>query len=97
MRSNGRKEIKFTAHERRVLQIPQGEKQYGPEAIALRKIIDTLPWILTVADCRFDEGVRDASVVGSALHIQADDLVKKAVKEWAKKGKSEPVGTVKED
>lgn len=47
-------EVKFTAHERMALRLPQSEPMRGREAELLRKIIDTAPIILNVAQCNFD-------------------------------------------
>ena len=78
-------EVPFSAYERRVLEIPQRDPQHGPEAEALRKMIDTMPWLLIIADCRFDRAVADAVVYSRFLKIQSDNVLDHAIEKY--KGK----------
>lgn len=80
-----KEEIKFTSLERRVLQIPQGEKQYGKQAVALRKIIDLFPWLLVAADNKYDQGVCDTLVWREGSKVYADSLVEQAIKKSREK------------
>ncbi len=69
------KEIQFTAHERRVLRLSQTEPQVGPEAEALRKIIDLFPWMLVVAECNFDPKVLCLVVKVAAAEVELGQAV----------------------
>jgi hypothetical protein len=82
-----KQEIHFTAHERRVLEIPQREPQYGPEAIAVRKIIDSMPWILEVAEHRFDKVVADGYVLAEGMKIHAEVIKRGLVENYNKRMK----------
>lgn len=74
-----KKKIEFTAYERRVFGLPQGEEIRGKDAEALRKVIDAFPWICTAADFRFDDGVSKACLVAAAMSIQAANHIQAAI------------------
>lgn len=70
MKKQNKKEIKFTIHERRILGLPiVGIIPDGPENKALRKILDTFPWMLGVYECHFDEQVLLAALVSGVSEI----------------------------
>lgn len=58
----------FTAHERRIFELSKDEK--GPEAEALRKMIDNFPWLTLVAEYKFDTEVSKAAVQWHAAQVQ---------------------------
>lgn len=65
------KPVEFSPLERRILEIGQKEEVKGADAEVLRKLIDCMPWLLTVADYRFDPGVARATLVHA---LTADEL-----------------------
>jgi hypothetical protein len=62
--------VEFTVHERRVFELPTTGEMTGPEALALRRMLNEMPWLTTVADCRFDDNVRNAAIVFEGAMIQ---------------------------
>jgi hypothetical protein len=58
--------IEFNIQERRVLELPLKGELKGPEVVALRKILDTFPLILDVAECRYDSAVVQHALVTMA-------------------------------
>ena len=67
----------FTTFEKRVLDLPYGDKTEGPEAEALRKIVDAFPWIAYVAECNFDRSVADAGIFYAGAHANFEVAVGK--------------------
>lgn len=62
--------INFSLDERRILGLEYMRTDFeDPESKALRKIIDTIPWILKIAECEFDERVTYA-----LLQMEADKI-----------------------
>lgn len=69
--------VEFTAQERQALELPMRGNIVGPEAVALRKIIDCLPFVTTVAAHGFKH-----KVTSSLLNLaSAELLVKLAIEE----------------
>lgn len=55
--------VTFSATEKRILGLPQDfNENHLPEAIALRKVIDTFPFILEVAEHDFDKTISDVII-----------------------------------
>ena len=72
----GYRPIEFSAHERRVFELGFRTELKGPEAEALRKMIDAMPFLTTVAEFRFDKTVADAAIV----HAFGEMNLEKAMK-----------------
>jgi hypothetical protein len=75
-------EIKFTAAERRILELPQDEKQIGPEAKALRQLIDVFPFILTAAEYNYDRDISEELIHQTAIRIQSEHRVGAAIEKY---------------
>jgi len=54
------KGIEFSMYERRVFELPFGPLK-GREHTVLRKMIDAMPWLCVVAECKFDPHVAAAA------------------------------------
>lgn len=48
----------------------------------IRKIIDTFPWMIEIAECKFDPDVVNAGVVAAAQVEQAKAYFQKAIKNY---------------
>jgi hypothetical protein len=76
------KPVEFSAHERRVLELPLRGFITGKDAEALRKTIDAFPWMLTVAECKFDKAVALNFVMAEGQKIAAENIKRLAIKEY---------------
>ena len=70
------KPVEFTAHERRVFELGFRTELKGPEAETLRKMIDAMPFITLVAECRFDPKVADAALAHAATEMNLNAEIK---------------------
>jgi len=81
-------EIKFTPHEKRVLELPQDFDDNGPEVKVLRKIIDTFPWILEVSEFNFDPFIASSAIVSQAQIANAQEYFKAAIEVYKNRDKT---------
>jgi hypothetical protein len=72
--------IEFSTHERAVFELGYRPILATPDAVALRKMIDTFPFLCRVAENRFDPGVAQAILVGAACNLQAEENIRAAEK-----------------
>ena len=75
------KPVKFTVYEQRVFELGIKKEQKGPEAEALRKMIDNFPFLTIVAECKFDQNVANAALV----HHQTGVMLEKTIEQWRQK------------
>lgn len=77
----------FTAHEKRVLELGFEKSILGPEAFAVRKIIDTMPFILEAAEYKFDRVICDILLSREGTIASAKMWAEKAIEDVrAKRG-----------
>jgi hypothetical protein len=69
--------VEFDVQERRILGLPMSEEITGPEAVALRKIIDTFPLIKTVVECKFDPNISKMALSLMAFSAEFNNAVSK--------------------
>lgn len=73
--------VEFSTHERSVFELGFSPIPATADAVALRKMIDTFPFLIRVAENKFDPNVARAIVVGAACNLQAEESIRKAEKE----------------
>lgn len=78
-------EIKFSTYEKRVLELDQDFDEQDESTKILRKIIDTFPWMLEVAEYKFDPLIVNAAVIASAQIANAQEYFQKAIEQYKKR------------
>lgn len=79
----------LTAYEKRVLEIPQKQTKFDkPEEIALLKMIEAMPWLLEVAENKFDPNIANMILQREGLNmrnnLETDAYIKQYKKAKAK-------------
>lgn len=79
----------FTPSEKAILGISQLENPTDMAAKILRRILDAFPWMLDVADCKFDDAVAKELLICHAVVLQADERAKRAIEIYKTKIQTE--------
>lgn len=77
--------VTFTNNEKRLLELPQDfNENHLPEAIALRKIIDQFPFMLEVAEYKFDPIISKIILHREGQYLQAQTVADGAIAAYLK-------------
>lgn len=79
--------VTFSTHERRVFELNQTEEMDSADARALRRSIDAMPWLVTLAEFEFDDGIARALITQETLRAQGEFVVAEAIKQYRAKRK----------
>lgn len=74
----------FSTHEKTVLQLGFEGPYDSKEHALIRKILDHYPWIIEVADHKFNKRIADAYVLAAAQVVSAKQYVEKVIAEEKK-------------
>ncbi len=85
-------EVPFTPEETRLLELGYRKKQYGPEARAVRKIIDAFPWILEVVAHKYDPVIAGYYVQAKGQIATIEAGLEHAIDKHLEKKYGQPTG-----